>query len=722
VPVHSKHPNYRGVRAFQVQRDSFAAQLAQPGRHRNLHSILLIREAIGGRMPHNAMSRLEMKRFSTSANLFGHSDAVYCLAVNSNNTVVLTGSDDLRVKAWSICAAAGVGLISAMRGHQACIDQVMFNPQDEDIAISSDSSFCTVRFWRIANGQQLRLIISHEYNGRDIFFGLQNCMDKYLVSTTRNEIKFWSFAARQERVSLDANGEPELHQPVFGITFPSRDRAENIGIIAMHPFLPYALVATDSGTLYLITMFEHAGPCQYVALKIGKDGKDPLFSNTVKDMNGKATKKLETKEITELSWNPCGTHFVVAGKDWNSNILIVSFKVDAARCFVAASQSKEEGGLNKESAPKRDSGSKSSGAKRVNLDALVNSKNIVRLDLKALDETISGLEKLDEINRSIRFGTRPLSTGCKNITCISWSREGARIIVGCGPTSLIDTKTPISKSTVRVFCSLTSALLVSFDHLHDCPIQSIIAHPSQSDIFMTASYDGDVKICDISSMRFDPFHGSVLAFEDAVHKVPTLPFNINGCKILPTVKGKPQISEARWQRSDTIVVARKSGHFSLISASGFVDPRNGGSVLSLAAAPAPVKKWRCRVWGSISHDQALPEDHFYLFEKRKLKWDQFGTAVDEVTEARTHEMPRGPLCNRHYESYDAFGYDESVWEQALPELNREFVQQQQWQEQDLLIRGAEIDANSDDDILVQPLQVGAGRRVVDISDSDSGES
>jgi hypothetical protein len=55
-------------------------------------------------------------------------------------------------------------------------------------------------------------------------------------------------------------------------------------------------------------------------------------------------------------------------------------------------------------------------------------------------------------------------------------------------------------------------------------------------------------------------------------------------------------------------------------------------------------------------------------------------------------------------------------------LNGEFVQQQQWQEQDLLIRGAEIDANSDDDILVQPLQVGAGRRVVDISDSDSGES
>lgn len=659
-------------------------------------------------MPHQAVSRLEMKRFSTSANLIGHSDAVYCLAVNTDNTIVLTGSDDLRVKAWSICPSAGVGLISTMRGHQGVISQVMFNPQDESIAISSDSSFCAVRFWRIANGQQLRLIISHEYNGReDMFFDLQSCMGKYLLSTTRNEIKFWSFGSQQQRLSLDDRGEPELHVPEFGITFPLADKGKYIGIIAVHPSLPIALVATDAGTLYLISMLPNAGPNQYVALKQqGKDGKEPLF----------------TKEVTELSWNQCGTRFVVAGKNWDSNILIVPFKYDSARCFLAAatSQSKEEAVWNRDSAPKRDPGNKSSGPKRIYFENLVCTKGIQRLDLKALDEAIINQEKFDDAQRSAGGRIRSSQIGCKEITCIAWAREGARIIVGCCPTSLVSQQrtVTISKASVRVFCAFTSTLLVSFDQVHDRPISCILPHPCQSNIFMTASYDGDVKICDTSAMRAEVLRGTAPGCEDAVFRVPSLPFNVDGCKIMQTFNGKPQISDACWQRNGTIVVARKSGHISLINAAGFADPirpKDADAVGFAAQTSAAAKKWRYRVWGSSSEDQVLPEDHFYQFERRKLKWDHWGTAVDEVTEARTHMMPRGPLCNRHYESYEAFGFDAGVWEQIPADVARPA---------DLypVENGFEgMHDDDDDEILVQPLPIGVGRRVVD-SSSDSNES
>ena len=667
-----------------------------------------MREVLGESTPHYAMSRLEMKRFSTSANLIGHSDAVYCLAVNTSNTVVLTGSDDYRVKAWSVCPCAGVGLISTMRGHQGVITQVMFNPQDEEIAISCDSSFCAVRFWRVANGQQLRLIVSHEYNGReDVFFELQNCMGQFLATTTRNEIKFWSFAAQQQRLTLDDRGDPELHRPEFGITLPPIEKGKHIGIIAMHPSLPFALVATDVGSLYLVTMLPSAGPNQYVALK---QDKEPLF----------------TKEITELAWNSSGTRFVVAGKNWDSNILIVPFKFDTARCFIAAATNQAKEGSakiaywSKEAVPKREPG----GPKPIVLESLVCTKNITRLDLKALDEKIIHQEKFDDLARSRSskgpVRTRPSSTGCKEITCLAWSREGARVIVGCCPVSLVGAQRSvvISKAVVRVFCASTGALLVSFDQIHDRPISSIIPHPSQCDIFMTASYDGDVKICDISSMRLEVFHGSASGSEDATYRVPSLPFNVDGCKIMQTFNGKPQISEACWQRNDTIVVARKSGHISLINAAGFQDPifKNQDIAAGAAAhAPAAVKKWRCRVWGSGSYDLNLPEDHFFLFEKRKLKWDQWGTAVDEVTEARTHLMPRGPLCNRHYESYEAFGYDAGIWEQVpLGMLQGEEHQQ-------FVDDGGIMGDNSDDDILIQPLPIGAGRRVID-SDSESGDS
>ena len=707
-PVRNNAIQSRGMRAVHMQCHSFAARLMQPGRHRNLHSVLLMRECLGDRTPHHMLSRLEMKRFSTSANVLGHCDAVYCMAVNSSNTVVLTGSDDLRVKAWSICPVAGVGLISTMRGHQGVISQVIFNPQDEHIAISSDSSFCAVRFWRIANGQQLRLIISHEYNGReDIFFDLQNCMDRYLVTTTRNEIKFWSFEPKQQRLTLDDRGEPELHPPEFGITFPQLDKGKHIGIIAVHPSLPFALVATDAGTLYLSTMLPNAGSSQYVTLKQqGKDGKEPLF----------------TKEITELSWNSCGTRFVVAGKNWDSNILIVPFKFDSARCFIAAAtnQSKEEAIWSKEMAPKRDMGSKSSGPKRIYLESLVATKDIQRLDLKALDEAIINQEKFDNVHRYTKARIRPSSTGFKEITCISWSREGSRIIVGCCPTSLVsqNRSVTISKATVRIFCAVTTTLLVSFDHVHDRPISCIIPHPSQSDIFMTASYDGDVKICDISSMRLETLRGTAYGCEDAIYRVPSLPFNVEGCKIMQTFNGKPQISDACWQRNDVILVARKSGHISLISAAGFVDPilpKGHACEGSSSQVPAVPRRWRCRAWGSSSDDHILPEDHFYQFEKRKLKWDAWGTAVDEVTEARTHEMPRGPLCNRHYESYEAFGFDAGVWEE-MPMGGVQGMEQQPF-----FNGGAGIQDEDDDEILVQPLPIGAGRRIVDRSDSESGD-
>lgn len=697
------------VRAVHMQHHSFAARLFQPGRHRNIHSILLMREVLGDRTPHQAMSRLEMKRFSTSANLIGHCDAVYCLAVNTDNTVVLTGSDDLRVKAWSICPTAGVGLISTMRGHQGVISQVMFNPQDESIAISSDSSFCAVRFWRIANGQQLRLIISHEYNGReDMFFDLRSCLDKYLVTTTRNEIKFWSFGSQQQRLTLDERGEPELHVPEFGVTFPLTDKGKHIGIIAVHPSLPIALVATDSGTLYLITMLCDAGQNQYVALKQqGKDGKEPLF----------------TKEITELSWNRCGTRFVVAGKNWDSNILIVPFRYDSARLFIAAatSQSKEEAIWSRESAPKRDTGSKSTGPKRVYLENLVSTKDIQRLDLKSLDEVIINQEKLEDAQKFARGRSRSWQTGCKEITCISWSREGARIIVGCCPTSLVAQQrtVTISKASVRVFCAFTTTLLVSFDYVHDRPISCIISHPCQCSVFMTASYDGDVKICDISAMKVEALLGTAPGCEDAVFRVPSLPFNVDGCKIMQTFNGKPPISDACWQRNDTIVVARKSGHISLINAAGFSDPirpKSDQVAERFSTQTIAAKKWRCRVWGSSSDDQILPEDHFYQFERRKLKWDHWGTAVDEVTEARTHLMPRGPLCNRHYESYEAFGFDAGVWEQ-LPAVDGPRADPQPFD------GGFDVQDNDEDDdeILVQPLPIGAGRRVVDSSSSESGD-
>jgi hypothetical protein len=200
-----------------------------------------------------------------------------------------------------------------------------------------------------------------------------------------------------------------------------------------------------------------------------------------------------------------------------------------------------------------------------------------------------------------------------------------------------------------------------------------------------------------------------------VFRVPSLPFNVDGCKIMQTFNGKPQISDACWQRNDTIIVARKSGHISLINAAGFADvirPNDQVSSGFSTQASAAAKKWRCRIWGCDFDDQIPPEDHFYQFERRKLKWDSWGTAVDEVTEARTHLMPRGPLCNRHYESYEAFGFDAGIWEQIPAAIA---------QQADLQTFDNGLEDENDDEILVQPLPIGTGRRVVDSSTSESGD-
>jgi hypothetical protein len=231
---------------------------------------------------------------------------------------------------------------------------------------------------------------------------------------------------------------------------------------------------------------------------------------------------------------------------------------------------------------------------------------------------------------------------------------------------------------------------------------------------MTASYDGDVKICDIASMRSEILNGTAPGLEDAVFRVPSLPFNTNGCKITQTFNGKPPISDARWHHNDTIVVARKSGHISLINACGFIDPVSPKDSAADIVPLPQVKRWRCRVLGCGSDEHVLPEDHFYEFERRKLEWDSWGTAVDQVTKARTHEMPRGPLCNRHFESYEDFGLYAGVWEQAALAANVSAEQQNGFN------GGADMQDDDDDAIFVQPLDAGAGRRQADTS-SESGD-
>eukprot|EP01083_Nonionella_stella_P026714 73585_1 len=95
-------------------------------------------------------------RFRRLKTIFGHFQAIYCVAFNTSGSRLFTGSDDNLVKMW----ASDTGqLLRSFRGHSGEISDISISPDDKLLA-SADSDK-VVRVWNVEDGSHLRAFAEH---------------------------------------------------------------------------------------------------------------------------------------------------------------------------------------------------------------------------------------------------------------------------------------------------------------------------------------------------------------------------------------------------------------------------------------------------------------------------------------------------------------------------------------------------------------------------------
>ena len=89
--------------------------------------------------------------------LRGHEDSVHFVAFLSDNTQIVSGSDDKTIRVWDLVTGQQVG--EALRGHEDSVCSVVYSPVS--IYIVSGSFDETTRVWDALTRRHIRKITNY---------------------------------------------------------------------------------------------------------------------------------------------------------------------------------------------------------------------------------------------------------------------------------------------------------------------------------------------------------------------------------------------------------------------------------------------------------------------------------------------------------------------------------------------------------------------------------
>ncbi|KAH7343226.1 coatomer protein [Rhizoctonia solani] len=159
--------------------------------------------------------------------LRGHPDYIRCLSVHPTASLVLTGSDDMTIKAWDW--DKGWKCVQLYEGHTHYIMNIAVNPKDPN-TFASACLDRTVKIWSLGNPTPNFTLDAHEkgVNYVEYYHGA----DKPYIVTTGDDrtVKVWDYHAKSCIQTLEGH-------------------TANVSFAIFHPLLPVIVSGSEDGTV-----------------------------------------------------------------------------------------------------------------------------------------------------------------------------------------------------------------------------------------------------------------------------------------------------------------------------------------------------------------------------------------------------------------------------------------------------------------------------------------
>lgn len=158
-----------------------------------------------------------------------HPDYIRCLAVHPSASIVLTGSDDMTIKAWDW--DKGWRNIQIYEGHTHYIMAISFNPKDAN-TFASACLDRTVKIWSLTSSAANFTMDAHDkgVNYVDFYPGADK---PYLVTCGDDKsVKVWDYLSKSCVQTMEGH-------------------TNNVSFAVFHPNLPIIISGSEDGTIKL---------------------------------------------------------------------------------------------------------------------------------------------------------------------------------------------------------------------------------------------------------------------------------------------------------------------------------------------------------------------------------------------------------------------------------------------------------------------------------------
>jgi hypothetical protein len=130
----------------------------------------------------------------------GHSNEVYCVAINPTRKILASGSSDKQIKLWNLETGQE---ISTLKGHSGLIRSLAFSPDAETLV--SGSSDHTIRLWNLKTKQEICTLTGHSNLVRSVAISPDG--ETIASGSWDKTIKLWSLKTRQEICTFTGHSE-----------------------------------------------------------------------------------------------------------------------------------------------------------------------------------------------------------------------------------------------------------------------------------------------------------------------------------------------------------------------------------------------------------------------------------------------------------------------------------------------------------------------------------
>ncbi len=115
-----------------------------------------------------------------------HRSSVRCVAINTDSTLLATGSDDNSIKLWQLPEG---NILQTLEGHSESVWSVAFSPDGKFLASGSGDN--TIKIWRLPEGNLYKTLKDHTDDVTSVVFSPDGT--QLLSGSSDQTIKIWQF-------------------------------------------------------------------------------------------------------------------------------------------------------------------------------------------------------------------------------------------------------------------------------------------------------------------------------------------------------------------------------------------------------------------------------------------------------------------------------------------------------------------------------------------------